>query len=88
MCDLDVMGAQSKIRVLRKAATLARVRTTLLLNYTEKAARRKWNWTRSVGLITTFANQTGKGPRTFRGPKGKNKKKSNPRLTIKLFFGY
>ncbi len=37
MCDLDVMGAPSKLSVIRKVATLARARPTLLLSWAEKA---------------------------------------------------
>ncbi len=39
VCDLDVMGAPSKLSVIRKAAALARART-LLLSWAEKAAQR------------------------------------------------
>jgi hypothetical protein len=38
--DLDMMEAPSKLSVIRKASALARARPTLLLNWTEKAARR------------------------------------------------
>jgi hypothetical protein len=31
-CDLDVMGAPSKLSVIRKAAALTRVKSTLLLS--------------------------------------------------------
>ena len=48
VCDLDVMGDPSKLIVRRKTAALARARPTLLLSCEEKAARRKWNWPRSV----------------------------------------
>jgi hypothetical protein len=47
VCDLDVMDAPSKLSVIRKAATFARARPTLLLNCWAKAAWRKWNWPRS-----------------------------------------
>jgi hypothetical protein len=46
--DLDTIGVPSKLRLIRKAAALARARPTLLLNCWEKATRRKWNWSRSV----------------------------------------
>ncbi len=42
VCDLDVMGASSKLSVIRKAAALVRARPTLLLSCWAKAARRKW----------------------------------------------
>ncbi len=45
VCDLDVMGDPSKLSVIRKAAALARVRPTFLLNCWEKAERWKWNMT-------------------------------------------
>ena len=45
MCDLDVMGTPSKLRVIRKVAALVRVRATFDLNCEEKVSR---NWTRSV----------------------------------------
>ncbi len=38
MCDLDVMGAPSKLSVIRKAVALRRVRPTFLLSWAEKAA--------------------------------------------------
>jgi hypothetical protein len=48
VCDLDVMGAPSILSIIRKAAALARAKPTLLLSCEEKAAWRKWNWSRSV----------------------------------------
>jgi hypothetical protein len=36
VCDLDVMGTPSKLRVIRKVSSLARARPTLLLSWTEK----------------------------------------------------
>ena len=42
-CDLDVMGAPSKLSVIRKATVLSRARSTLLLNCWAKAAWWKWN---------------------------------------------
>ncbi len=36
MCDLDVMGAPSKLSVIRKAADLGRPRPTFLLIWVEK----------------------------------------------------
>ena len=47
VCDLDVMGAPSKLSVIRKVASCARPRPTLFLTCWAKAARRKWNWSRS-----------------------------------------
>ena len=40
VCDLDMMGDPSKLSVIRKAASLVKVSPTLLLSWTEKAARR------------------------------------------------
>jgi hypothetical protein len=37
-----------RLRLIRKVAVLGRVRPTFPLSYCEKAARRKWNWSRSV----------------------------------------
>ena len=37
VCDFDMMGAPSKLSVIRKAAALARARPTLLLSWAEKA---------------------------------------------------
>jgi hypothetical protein len=48
VCDLDMMGAPSKLSVIRKPAVSARARSTLFLSWSEKTARRKWNWPRSV----------------------------------------
>ena len=42
MCDLDVIGAPSKLSVIRRAAALARMLPTRDLSSEEKAARRKW----------------------------------------------
>ncbi len=39
-CDVDMMGAPSKSSVIRKVASLVRVRPTLILTWSEKAARR------------------------------------------------
>ena len=50
------MGAPSKLSVMRKAAVLSRASPTLLLSWTEKAARRKWNWSRSVCVQTELLN--------------------------------
>ncbi len=38
MCDLDVMGAPSKVSVIRKAAALARARPTFALSCEESRA--------------------------------------------------
>jgi hypothetical protein len=38
-----VIGDPSKLRLIRKAAALARARPTFPLSPEEKAARRKWN---------------------------------------------
>jgi hypothetical protein len=35
VCDLDVMGDPSKLRVIRKVPDFARVRPTLLLSWSE-----------------------------------------------------
>jgi hypothetical protein len=45
---LDAIGVPSRLRFTRKAAALPRSRPTFLLNWAENAARRKWNWPRSV----------------------------------------
>ncbi len=44
--DLDVIGAPSRLRLIRNHAAVALVRIflTLDLSIEEKAARRKWNW--------------------------------------------
>jgi hypothetical protein len=39
-CDLDMMVTPSKLSVIRKTDVLARDRATLLLSWSEKAARR------------------------------------------------
>ena len=43
MCDLDVTGAPSTLRVILSAAALARMLPTLD-HCEEKAERLKWNW--------------------------------------------
>ena len=43
-CDLDVTGAPSIFKVIRNVVVLTRMLPTLDLNWEEKAARRKWNW--------------------------------------------
>ena len=48
MCDLDVMGAPSKLGVIRKAAALARVRPTFVWSCEEEAAWRKWKTCKNV----------------------------------------
>ncbi len=47
-CDLEVMGVQSTLNIIRKTATLVRVRTNLDLSWTEQAERRKWKSPRIV----------------------------------------
>ncbi len=42
MCDLEVIGAPSRLRLIRKAAALARIDETRDLSIEEKAARRKF----------------------------------------------
>ncbi len=44
MWDLDAIGDPSKLIFVRKAATLVRVRPTLLCTCVRKVARRKVNW--------------------------------------------
>jgi hypothetical protein len=51
-----MMGVPSKLNVIRTAATLERARPTLLLSWTETAARRKWNWPRSVAQAELLKN--------------------------------
>ena len=40
--DLDVIGAPSKLSVIRRAAALARMFPTRVLSMSENAARQKW----------------------------------------------
>ena len=47
-CVCETIGAPSKLSVMRKTAALARMLPTLDLRCEENAARRKWNWPRSV----------------------------------------
>ena len=42
VCDLEVIGAPSRLRLIRKAAALARIDEKRDLIIEEKAARRKW----------------------------------------------
>jgi hypothetical protein len=48
VCDLDSIGDPSRLRLIRKAAALARIFPTLDLSTEEKAARRSWKSPRSV----------------------------------------
>ncbi len=43
MWDLDAIGVPSRLRLIRKAAALARILPTLDLSIEAKAAKGKWN---------------------------------------------
>ncbi len=58
VCDLDVMGAPSKLSVIHKNTDFVRVRPTLLLRCEEKSTRWKWNCPRSVS--SSWTPETGK----------------------------
>jgi len=45
VCDVDVIGVPSKLRLIRKTAALTRVSPTLDLRCEENTTRWKWNWT-------------------------------------------
>jgi hypothetical protein len=47
VCDLDVIGAPSRLRLTRKAAALGRMLPTRDLSSEKKPARRKWKCPRS-----------------------------------------
>jgi hypothetical protein len=42
VCDLEVIGVPSRLRLIRNVVTLVRIDETRDLNMEEKAARRKW----------------------------------------------
>ena len=48
ICVLEVIGTPSIFKLIRKAAALSRVLPTFVFSCAENAARRKWNWSRSV----------------------------------------
>jgi len=57
VCDVEVIGVPSRLRLIRKSGTLAKIKLTRDLNIEEKTARRKWknpplvdceNWTPEV----------------------------------------
>jgi hypothetical protein len=83
--DLDAIGTPSRLRLIRKAAALVRSRPTFLLRWTEKAARRKWNW--PLGFVSTRWTPEVPKKRSVSRWDCKNKSLTNSLCNLPLVLG-